>query len=407
MGIVRKFYGTPIKMGTVANIPGSRYLADLTALAFVCLIQAAGLWWIWRERAAVAAPWIRRTILACGVASFGALNLGFLLGFLRVSKHFTMWWPTWGRGFVIIWALLSVVWVAGFALLRGLSFATAKVHHSSARRGFLRLAQAAVIAVPAAAVGYGVFVQRFRLSLREQAISIPDLPPDLDGLRLVQITDIHLSPFLSERELERAIAMANETRAHIALVTGDLTTAPGDPLDACINQLARLRADAGIFGCLGNHEIYARSEHYVTARGAEVGMRFLRSAATNLRFGNATLNLAGVDYQRFGKPYLRTAGKLVQPGAFNLLLSHNPDVFPVAAAQGYQLTIAGHTHGGQVRVEILHQDLNIARFFTRYVDGLYRKGSSSIFVSRGLGTIGMPVRLGAPPEVALIRLCRT
>ena len=82
-------------------------------------------------------------------------------------------------------------------------------------------------------------------------------------------------------------------------------------------------------------------------------------------------------------------------------------MFPVAAAQGFDLTIAGHTHGGQVRIEILRQDLNVARFFTPYVDGLYQEGSSAIFVSRGIGTIGLPARLGAPPEVALIQLWRT
>jgi hypothetical protein len=97
----------------------------------------------------------------------------------------------------------------------------------------------------------------------------------------------------------------------------------------------------------------------------------------------------------------------VDPAAFNVLLSHNPDVFPVAARKGFPLTISGHTHGGQVRVEILQQDLNVARFFTHYVDGLYNQGGSSIFVSRGIGTIGLPARLGAPPEVALITLCRT
>jgi predicted MPP superfamily phosphohydrolase len=98
---------------------------------------------------------------------------------------------------------------------------------------------------------------------------------------------------------------------------------------------------------------------------------------------------------------------MVAPGAFNVLLSHNPDVFPVAARQGYRLTIAGHTHGGQVRVEILRQDLNIARFFTPYVDGLYQRDGAAVFVSRGIGTIGLPARLGAPPEVNLLRLCRT
>jgi predicted MPP superfamily phosphohydrolase len=118
------------------------------------------------------------------------------------------------------------------------------------------------------------------------------------------------------------------------------------------------------------------------------------------------LNLAGVDYQRLREPYLEGSGSLIAPGAFNVLLSHNPDVFPVAARQGYGLTVSGHTHGGQVRVEILNADLNVARFYTRYVDGVYRQGGASVFVSRGIGTIGIPARFGAPPEVALLKLVR-
>jgi len=260
---------------------------------------------------------------------------------------------------------------------------------------------------PALAIGYGVFIQRFDLRLREQKLVFPDLPEDLDGLRLVQLTDIHLSPFLSENELARAVDMANETKAHIALVTGDLITYSGDPLDACLRQLARLKSDAGTFGCMGNHEFYAGAENYVEHNGALLGLQFLRRRAVRLPFGKATLNLAGVDYQRKAWPYLKFGRQLVEPGAFNVLLSHNPDVFPVAVEQGYRMTIAGHTHGGQVRVEILREDLNIARFLTPYVDGLYRRNESAIFVSRGIGTIGLPARLGAPPEVALLRLCRT
>ena len=93
------------------------------------------------------------------------------------------------------------------------------------------------------------------------------------------------------------------------------------------------------------------------------------------------------------------------PGATNVLLSHNPDVFPVAASQGFDLTISGHTHGGQVNFEILEQGVNIARFFTPYVYGHYVHDDRSLFVTRGIGTVGAPARLGAPPEVALIRLC--
>jgi predicted MPP superfamily phosphohydrolase len=114
-----------------------------------------------------------------------------------------------------------------------------------------------------------------------------------------------------------------------------------------------------------------------------------------------------VDYQRFNSHYLEGAEQLIAPGAVNILLSHNPDVFPVAAAKGYDLTIAGHTHGGQVNFELLHQNWNVARYFTPYVLGLYQEGKSSVYVSSGLGTIGVPMRLGAPPEISLIRLCAT
>jgi hypothetical protein len=93
--------------------------------------------------------------------------------------------------------------------------------------------------------------------------------------------------------------------------------------------------------------------------------------------------------------------------SFNLLLSHNPDVFPVAAAKGFDLTLSGHTHGGQINFEILGRNLNITDFFTPYTKGLYTQPTSSIYVTSGLGTIGMPVRLGAPPEITLIRLCNS
>jgi uncharacterized protein len=96
--------------------------------------------------------------------------------------------------------------------------------------------------------------------------------------------------------------------------------------------------------------------------------------------------------------------RLVRPGTLNILLQHNPDVFPVAARQGYNLLLAGHTHGGQVTVEILEQSINPARFFTPFVYGAYREANASAYVTRGIGTIGVPARIGAPPEISLLRL---
>jgi predicted MPP superfamily phosphohydrolase len=274
------------------------------------------------------------------------------------------------------------------------------------RRRVLNTVGNVLLAAPAVAIGYGMFVERTNFRVREVDIPLDGLPQDLDGLRILQISDIHIGAFLSERELARAIDAASETRPHVAVVTGDLLTSPGDPLDACVRQLARIKTDAGTFGCLGNHERFARAENRTAAVAARAGIRFLRFESQALRFGKSILNLAGVDYQsQHGKEgYLRGAERLVMPGAVNILLSHNPDVFPVAARQGYNLLLAGHTHGGQITVEILDRTLNPARFLTPYVYGLYGTGASAAYVTRGIGTIGIPARIGAPPEISLLRL---
>lgn len=273
------------------------------------------------------------------------------------------------------------------------------------RRQALNSMGAVLMASPFGAVAYG-FVRRTDFHVRELDIPIPGLAPDLDGLRILQLSDIHLSPFLSVSELERVIDAAMGIHPHLAVVTGDLISQRGDPLDACIRQLTRVKADAGVFGCMGNHERYARVEAYTERAAARVGIRFLRQAATQLRFGSATLNLAGVDHQSKagGREYLKGAERMVVPGACNLLLSHNPDVFPVAVRQGYNFMLSGHTHGGQVTVEILDRSINPARFFTPYVYGLYRIGQAAAYVTRGIGTIAIPARIGAPPEIAVVRL---
>ncbi|HEV2688277.1 MAG TPA: metallophosphoesterase [Bryobacteraceae bacterium] len=356
------------------------------------MLQLIIAWWLY--------PRFRRNAVfyLAVAASTVLLCLGYLLEFVRVERRFSLWWATWLEcaGLVEIGCLMGLF----LALLVWRS----SPQFASPRRTFLRAAGAGLCIAPFASTGLGL-IERSRFRLSEVKVPIPNLPPDLDGLTMVQVTDIHLSPFLSEREFARAIDMANETRADLALVTGDLISRWGDPLEACLRQLARLRATAGVLGCLGNHEVYTGTQDYVTAAGRRIGIDFLRQTSKVLRFGNAAINFAGVDYQKFQSPYLLGAERLVLPGVLNVLLSHNPDVFPVAARQGYDLTIAGHTHGGQVNFEILHQGMNIARYYTPYVRGLYRIDKSSVYVSNGLGTIGVPIRLGAPPEVSLLRLC--
>jgi predicted MPP superfamily phosphohydrolase len=319
---------------------------------------------------------------------------------MRINQHFSRETFTWIRCSALFAGAASLYGVAlCFAFRAAGAF-------RPERRRFLQIAGAGAVAAPAALATFAI-VKRDDLVFREVDLKLPSIARDLDGLRLVQLSDIHLSSFVSESDLARAVAMANEARPHLAFVTGDLVTTKGDPLDAALKQLSRLRADAGIYGCMGNHEEYARATRYTDENGARLGIRFLRREATQLMFGNARLNLAGVDYQLRSRKYLEGAEELIDPQAFNVLLSHNPDVFPVAAGQGFDLTLAGHTHGGQVTFEVIHPALNVARFFTPYVYGLYENGGRAIYVTRGIGTIGVPARLGAPPEVALIRLCAT
>lgn len=264
------------------------------------------------------------------------------------------------------------------------------------------------IAAPAGIAAFGVFVERTDFEVCETSVRLRNLPADLEGTRLLQITDIHLSPYLSERTLAKVIDSANELQPDIAFITGDLITAKGDPLDACLKQLARLNPNIPKLGCLGNHEVYADAVDYTVKQGAKMGIEFLRSRRRTIKTGDAVMNIAGVDYQPISHPsrYLRNAASMIQPDAVNLLLSHNPDVFPVAAAQGYDLTLAGHMHGGQVTFEMLSPALNPARMLTPFVRGLYREGDRACYVSRGIGTLGVPARLGARPEITLLTLKR-
>lgn len=345
-------------------------------------------------------PALRRGIRIAGLVAAAWVGFGILGNFPRFYRLLTSSsFLYWLRGGALAWCLATIGAFAALTLWRKVP------RFSGERRGFMRAAGAAFVAAPFAAMGFGVLVQRNDLRVREVDVPLANLPKDLDGLRLVQLSDIHLSPFLSEAELARAIDMANELRPQVALVTGDLITSHGDPLDACLRQIARLKADAGTLGCLGNHEIYAGVENEATVKAARLGIPMLRQQSRQLRFGGATLNVHGVDYQRMHGHYLAGAERFLVPGATNILLSHNPDVFDVAARQGWDLTVSGHTHGGQVTIEILNQNLSAARFFTPYVYGLYREGGRSIWVTRGIGTVGVPARLGAPPEVVLLRLC--
>ena len=314
------------------------------------------------------------------------------------------------------------------------------------RRYFFRAATAAAGAAPFLGAMYGYAAERLKYQVRHEEIPISNLNPALDGLSIVQISDIHLSGYMPRTQVRRAVEMANGLGAHLAVVTGDFITGASDPLPDCIEEIRQLRAPLGIWGCNGNHEIYARVESLAQALFAQAGMKLLRGENAQLIFNGAPFNLMGVDYQRertsdgHKKQTLLNVEQLVRRDMPNILLSHNPNSFPRAAELGIELSLAGHTHGGQIQVEILDHRLSPARFITDYIAGLYQRplfapsldtprysrvdgyseaprvsrlpaavnpgGMASLYVNRGLGTVGAPVRIGVPPEITLIVLRR-
>ena len=297
-------------------------------------------------------------------------------------------------------------WLADVAAIVFLCRDFLPAKFSAERRKFLNLASAAVCAAPAIALTTG-FITRKDFDVKEFDLRVPNLPKDLQGLRLLQLSDIHMGAFYSRTDLRRVVDASNNLRADLAFITGDLITGKMDPLDDCLLELKRLRSQSGTWGCMGNHERLAQISAYATQKALEMDIRFLRRQRDQLKFGDSTINLVGVDHQFKSEGYLTGLEEFVDKDKFNLLLSHNPDVFPVAAKQGFQLTLAGHTHGGQINVEVAHQNINIVDLVTPYTKGLYTKPGSALYVTSGLGTIGVPVRLGAPPEITLIRLCKS
>lgn len=361
----------------------------------------------WRRRLP---GWLARTVFGVLCLLWSVFAIVFALDLIGPEVKLVFLPATLRSALVaigMVWGTGSTASAALYFLLRACARRLPPIH-APGRRKLLRTAASVVVAAPFAAVGFGGIIERTNFQVVEIDLPIPDLHPDLEGLRVGQLSDLHVSPYLSVRDAGRAVDMMNELRPHLVAITGDLITQFGDPLDETIRELARLRAEAGVVGCLGNHEKYTRSEKYIIAKAAGYGMDFLDHRAREFRWGKGALNVAGVDYQTVqNKPaYLRGAERLIVPGAANLLLSHNPDVFPVAVRQGYDAVLAGHTHGGQVTVEILNQTLNFARFVTPYVAGLYSLEGRSCYVTAGIGTITLPMRLGAKPEITLARLRR-
>ncbi len=411
----------------------------------------------------------RSAMLLFLLAMAGGLILGFTGTRLRLTPDFSLYSAVAGLWFVTsVWSFLAVRTFQALAWMwrrfgsgpgTAVRGAVAKPPQKLAgeppeltRRDFFGQAAILAGAIPFAGVAYGFAITRTHFTLRRVEIPVCGLPAEMDGLTIAQLSDIHIGGFMTREAVRRAVEMAGERDPHLVVVTGDLITGARDPIEAAVEEVARLKPPLGVWGCNGNHEIYANAEALAADLFRQAGMRMLRQENAQVTWRGKSINLLGVDYARertpggVPLPLLPGMERLVRAEMPNILLSHNPNTFPRAAAMGIELSLAGHTHGGQVRVEIVDHSLTPARFLTPYVAGLYRRSLSApanapdaapashasffssalvsataaeaaeeargkrgnhfshIYVNRGLGTVGAPIRLGVPPEVTLITL---
>jgi predicted MPP superfamily phosphohydrolase len=282
------------------------------------------------------------------------------------------------------------------------------------RRLFFRRAANIAGMVPFVAGAYGFLYGRLDLKTTHQRIRIARLPRAFEGFTILQLSDIHISPFMTAREIRKVSAIANSLKPDLIVLTGDFVTFDPSTQYAVVDALSGLKAPFGVFGSLGNHEIYTHTQASITALFAAIGFRILRQENVLVHSGGDAINLIGVDYETnspqawghagYVRRYLQGVEKLPVPGGVNILLSHNPNTFDRAAHLGIDLTIAGHTHGGQIALEFISKNLCPARLVTPYVRGWYQEGNGQLYVNRGIGTIALPIRFEAPPEITVYHL---
>ncbi|NTX65722.1 metallophosphoesterase [Myxococcus sp. CA051A] len=280
------------------------------------------------------------------------------------------------------------------------------------RRSLLTNAGRAVPLLAAGTSTVGLAGGATGFTLKSVEVRLPGLPAALDGFRIGQITDVHVGTFIDTHYLRETVAAMNEAKVDLQVMTGDLID-DLDQLDGTMAALESCRARHGMLAVLGNHEhwrgldevlgAYAQSQE----RGGPV--RLLVDSSHVIEHGGQRVRIVGVDYPMSGRSHRVKAERMRQsaekafqdtaPDEVVLCLSHHPDFFNHAAERGARLTLAGHTHGGQVAF------FGVPAFWFafQYMLGRYRRGDHQLYVSGGTGH-WLPFRLGVPPEVTVLTL---
>jgi predicted MPP superfamily phosphohydrolase len=274
-------------------------------------------------------------------------------------------------------------------------------------RAVRRIAAAAAAFAAGLAV-WAVLVEPARLVVHSIDVAAPGWPAELAGWRVVALSDIHAgAPHMGLDQVRRAVGLANAQAPDLVVLLGDYVIhgiAGGRfvPPEDLARELAALRARHGVVSVLGNHDAWFDAPRVRRAFEA-AGLRPLENASVPIDVRGHTVWVAGLADLWTGRPDVQAALADVPAGAPVIVLTHNPDVFPTIPSR-VSLTLAGHTHGGQVAIPLLGRPIVPSRYGQRYAFGLVREDDRLLYVTPGLGTSIIPVRLGVPPEISVLRI---
>ena len=241
----------------------------------------------------------------------------------------------------------------------------------------------------------------FMIAVERQEIYLRKLPPALDGFRIVQLSDLHYGPMVDARHLQRAIEIANELRPDLIALTGDYISQERSYAAPCAEIVGQLQAAHGVYAILGNHDHWTDAKLITDLFEAE-GIRMLVNEGVRIDARAEAFWLAGVDDTMVGLEDLSLSLAGARDDEFKLLLAHNPTILRRAVRAEVDLVLSGHTHGGQVTLR--PEKNRSGRPRRRILRGLGRRANTQIYVTRGLGTVVLPIRYGCPPEVSLLEL---
>ena len=247
------------------------------------------------------------------------------------------------------------------------------------------------------------FAEPYALSVEHVSVDLRRLPRPLDGLKIVHLSDIHHSPFTGREQVEHAVEVANSLQPDIIALTGDYISHEREYIQPCAELLGRLRARRGVYAVLGNHDNWVDAPLITDLFRAE-GIQVLNNEGMRFEDAGASFWLAGVNDTMVGLEDLPLALAGSRADEMKLLLAHNPVILRRAARARVDLVLAGHTHGGQVTWR--NERDAAGRVRRRILRGLGRRGETQIYVTRGVGTVVLPVRYGCRPEVSLLQLRR-